>query len=160
MEEVDTFDVVWQVWQKERQSNELQQIPKSFYEDTIKYAATLTGSEEQGRTTKENLLRTLNNIYEKRKQKILIYIAYNQSLPPVPDSELKIYERISSAVRSEKMQADGQYKDNALTVIQAVPRIVLPSGKEIGPLDREQTIQVANGEDREFLLTNNICKSA
>lgn len=153
------FDIVWQVWQKERSSNELQQIPKTFYDEVITYAHETAAVSDIQKTTKENLLRILNNIYERRKQKLLVYIAYGQSLPQVPITELNLYEKVSKLISSEKINVDGTIGNKALHVIQDIPRIVLPSGKEIGPLQKDQTIAMEEGEDKSFLLNNNICKT-
>lgn len=160
MDNNDMFDTVWQVWQKERQSNELQQIPKTFYEDVLKHIHSINTASEIQKTTKENLLRTLNNIYERRKQKILVYVAYSQSIPQVPSQELNLYEKISKLVNAEKMNIDGPIESKPLLVIQDIPRIVLPSGKEIGPLEKDQSIALDEGEDKNFLISNNICKTA
>ncbi len=100
----------------------------------------------------------LTNIYERRKQKILIYLAYNQVLPqPAPSVELQLYNKLSDIIKKETLEA---FADTAheLLVLQGIPKVVLPSGKEIGPLEKEQVIHIGDESDENFLLNNSICK--
>lgn len=159
--EDETYNGVWQVWQKEKQSTKLQQIPKTFYDDTFKFISSNQNTTDTGQTTNENVQRLLNNIYERRKQKILIYLAYNQTPPqPMPKEEERFYSKLASILNEEKLQ-HGQERgkeDTAFIVVQDVPKIVLPSGKEIGPLEKDKLIVVEDEHDRSFLLNNNICR--
>ena len=153
-----TFDEIWQVWQKEKQSSKLQQISKTFYEDIFKYIKNTQSNSEIQKTTQENLLRITNNIYERRKQKILIYLAYNQNLPqPLPKSETQLYTRLSEVLKNEKLESSEE-ESRDLLVLQDIPKVILPSGKEIGPLEKEQTIKVEDEYDENFLINNSICK--
>lgn len=154
--EEDTYNEVWQVWQKEKQSTKLQQVPKSFYSDIFKHIDDLPTESEAGRTSKENLKRLLNNIYERRKQKLLIYLAYNQTPPqPLPPEEERLYSRLGSIVSSERLDR-GEDKPK-LVALQNVPKIVLPSGREVGPLEKDAAVSVEDEHDRNFLLNNSIC---
>ena len=153
----ETYNEVWQVWQKEKQSAKLQQIPKTFYEDAFKYIEAAASSTETEKASKENLERLLNNIYERRKQKLLVYLAYSQAPPqPLPKDEEKLYNKLASVLGGEKLQR--KQDQGRFIVLQDVPKMVLPSGKEMGPLEKGKTVEVADEYDRGFLLSNNICR--
>lgn len=153
-----SFDEIWQAWQKEKQSSKLQQIPKNFYDDVFSFIKNNQSSTEIQQTTKENVRKMLANIYERRKQKILIYLAYNQALPqPAPLVELQLYNKLSDIIKKETLEAFVG-TTHELLVLQDIPKVVLPSGKEVGPLEKEQTIRIDDESDENFLLNNSICK--
>ncbi len=156
MAENETYNVIWQVWQKEKQSTKLQQIPKTFYKDVFEYTEKLTFNTDSGGTVKENIGRLTNNIYERRKQKLLAYLAYNQQPPqPMPPEEEDFYTKLYAIVKGDKLSANHSAK--SLIVVQNTPKIVLPSGNEIGPLIKDQVIAVGDAQDKEFLVANNLC---
>ncbi len=100
----------------------------------------------------------LYNIYKKRKQKILIYLAYNKQVPqPMPVIEQNYYEKLLVIINSEKLNLEETDNKNLLA-LQSIPKIILPSGNEIGPLEKDQFIFAENEEDKKFLINNNICK--
>lgn len=155
--EDETYNEVWQVWQKEKQSARLQQIPKNFYSEVLKYIFSVKGDSDTASSTRENTKRLLNNIYERRKQKLVLYSAYGQPLPQsIPKQEELFYGRLITVIREEKLQHDRE--ENRLVVIQDIPRIVLPSGNEIGPLERDKQVEVNDETDRNFLVNNEICR--
>ena len=101
-----SYDILWQTYQKEKRSNELQLVPKTFYDDM---AAFLNGMDSSVQSTdssvqKENAARLLNGIFEKRKQKILIYAAYGKQLPgPVPQREADLYEEAIKLMKADTL---------------------------------------------------------
>lgn len=156
--ESETYDVIWQVWQKEKQSTKLQQIPKTFYADVFSFAAGGPAPTEAEATTKENVRRLADNIYERRKQKMLAYLAYSQQPPqPLPPEEERFYSRLYSIIKDDRLE--GGVRQNTLTATQNVPKIVLPSGSEVGPLAKDESVSVEDGTDREFLISNNLCRT-
>ncbi|MCL4379479.1 MAG: hypothetical protein M1160_02430 [Candidatus Marsarchaeota archaeon] len=159
-----TYDMLWQAYQKEKRSNELQFIPKSFYEDSIELIKELTesASAEDGVPQKENAAKLLNSTFERRKQKIMIYAAYGRQPPgPLPQREAELYDaavRLMQESTINKM-AEGA-KVATLRAVQSIPEILLPSGRRLGPLEEDQALEVSNKDDRAFLLNNNICREA
>ncbi len=153
MEEIS--ETVWVVWQKEKQSSKLQQIPKTFYDDVIEYLSKTPPTESQ-KTTQENTQRLLTNIHERRKQKLMAYLAYNQQPPqPLPPKEEALLTSLQSVLEEDKI-----FKTNKtqMVVTQEIPKIILPSGNELGPLSKNQIITTQNKKDEEFLISNNLCK--
>ena len=78
-----TYEMLWQAAQKERQTNELQVLQKNFYDEISEFLKRLEGREitDEDASTKKNTLKLLDELYERRKQKILIYVAYKRQLP-------------------------------------------------------------------------------
>ncbi len=155
-----SYDMLWQTYQKEKRSNELQLIPKTFYEEAAALIGALRSNIDEGATQKENAARLLEGIFEKRKQKIMMYAAYGRKLPePMPQQEAALYD---GAVKMMKESTLDKTRNgpatNQLRAIQAIPEIILPSGKKLGPLEKDQTLEVKDREDCMFLMNNNICK--
>lgn len=158
------YDLLWQFVQKERQTNELQPLPKTFYDDM---RTALSTTEDKNLTedeinTKKNALRLMSEIYERRKQKILIYVAYKKQLPqPAIQAEQQFYNTLIETTNNNKldMQRPKEGGKQTLQTLQALPEIILPSGKKIGPLEKDQTVVIdADEEDIKFLVSNTICK--
>ncbi len=157
------YESLCQAVYKEKKSNELQLITKTFYSDIETYINDLKdGTEPAPAETKQNASKLLEELFEKRKQKILIYIAHNKSLPQsVPAIEQKFFELVSEDYR--KITLDG-YKSVAqqgitnLYVNKDIPEILLPSGRKIGPYKTGDIIGMENAEDINFLKSTAICK--
>ena len=79
-----SYDLLWQLVQKEKQTNELQLLPKTFFSDTIKLLESMDKKDmtEEETNTKKNTTKLIFEIYERRKQKLLIYVAYKKHLHP------------------------------------------------------------------------------
>ncbi len=156
--ETETYDTVWLVWQKEKQTTKLQQIPKTFYKDVFDYLDKTNKPTDTESTTKENTKRLLNNIYERRKQKILAYLAYNQQPPqPMPPEEERFYTNLYATIKNDRLGDKSVL--GALTALHDTPKIILPSGVEVGPLMKDQTVLIDSTQDTEFLLSNNLCRT-
>ncbi len=150
--------MIWQIWQKEKVSNELQEVPKEFYEDSMSFITKIKADDEQSKTTKENTIKILYNIYELRKKKVLLYIAYKKQLPQsVTKLDMSLYNQISDIYNKAKLEFDSER--NNFIVLQRIPKIILPSGAQIGPLEKDDTVSINDEEDKKFLLNNNICKN-
>ncbi len=159
VENNDNYDYLWQVWQKEKQSNELQLLPNDFYDKILKQFNMINTDDIIHKTTKENILKLLYNIYERRKQKLIVYVAYNRQISQnMPKIEIDFHKKLLNFTLSEKLDIDKNIKDKKLLVIQEIPKIILPSGNEIGPVKKDEYIDINNDNDKVFLITNNICK--
>ena len=157
-----TYDILWQAYQKEKRTNELQLISKTFYEEMGAFIGGITreNTTAEERLQKDNAVTLLNGIFEKRKQKILMYAAYGKQLPgPVPQTEADLYESAGKLLRSSTIEYNGDSAaQSALRSMQAIPEVILPSGAKIGPLEKDQIIVVKDREDRRFLVNSKICK--
>lgn len=163
MDNTTTYELLWQITQKEKQTNELQLLPKTFYNDINEFVGTFDGKEltEEDASTKKNTLRLLNELYERRKQKILIYVAYKKQMPqPAAQPEIDFYNNIAEVANRNKLHAESHSKGGtSLKSLQAIPEIILPSGKKVGPFEKGQIIELnGDGEDIKFLISNSICQ--
>lgn len=160
-----TYEYLWELVQREKQTNQLQPISKTFYKDALLFLNPANESTGQSdRNLKENGLKLLNDLFEKRKQKILIYIAYNKSLPqPTSNLEADFYNRVSEIAIANKIDSAeiaNRLSKTSLRSLKDIPEIVLPSGAKIGPFIKNQTIELKdpNDLDVEFLVNNTICE--
>ena len=155
-----TYDYLWEAYQKEKQTNQLLLVPKTFYEDSIKYINNKKPGQNNP-TIKEISVKLLNDFFEKRKQKILIYVAYNKQLPqPISNNETEFYNRLLQVVKSEKLDftLEDKQLSHGLKSIKDIPEIILPSGNRIGPLAKDQVIDTENEQDIKYLIENTICE--
>ena len=157
MDENVSYDYIWQAYQKEKQTNQLLLVPKSFYEDALEFINN-PGSTDP--SIKENAARLIADFFEKRKQKILIYIAYNKQLPqPISNNESEFYNKVLNTVKSERINImQNRAAAHALKSIKDIPEIILPSGNRIGPLKKDQIIDRLPEQDRTYLIDNTICE--
>lgn len=165
MAETLSYDYLWQACQKEKQTNQLLLVPKTFYEDIIEYINSLPapGPGEADSGMKANSIKLLNEIFERRKQKILLYVAYNKQLPqPISNLELEFYNRLTEVARATKLEHQSIRKSNgtALRSLKDIPEIILPSGNKVGPLKKDQVLEMKKDTDSdiEFLTKNMICE--
>lgn len=160
-----TYENIWETYQKERQTNQLLLLPKTFYFDALRFADTLEGQNPLSATqgTKENALKLLDGLFNRRKQKILVYVAYNKPLPqPISNRETEFYNKILEETRANKLTAVPSKERGSgieLKSLKDIPAIVLPSGDKAGPFIKDQIITVKNSADNiSFLLSNSICE--
>ena len=161
MAEEISYNYLWQAYQKEKQTNQLLLIPKTFYQDTIEHIKKAKSEPNPNFTMIDNTTKLLNEFFEKRKQKIMIYIAFNKQLPkPVADSELEFYNRLLQVARSEVLELSVATKKNTITLksVKDIPEIILPSGNRLGPLKRDQMVDAISEQDINYLIENAICE--
>lgn len=159
MTEEITYDYLWQAYQKEKQTNQILLLPKTFYEDTMAFINKSTQENPDGIPSKENSIKLLSEFFEKRKQKILIYAAYGKQLPqPISNNETDFYNKIIQTVKSEKLDMNKKEHKTLLKSIRDIPEIILPSGNKIGPLKTDQIIDTKDAQDIEYLVNNSICE--
>jgi len=162
MDDNITYDYLWQAYQKEKQTNQLLLIPKTFYDDTIIFIKNTKEDKNKDQSTVDNTIRLINDFFEKRKQKILIYVAYGKQLPqPISNNETEFYNKVLQAVKSEKLDFVSTRPNNyTLKSVKDIPEIILPSGNKIGPLQKDQIVETKNEQDRNYLLDSTICEQS
>ena len=90
-----------------------------------------------------------------------MYIAYNKQLPqPISIIEVEFYNKVLKIVKFESLELSPQIKSTThiLKSIKEIPEILLPSGNKVGPLGKDQIIEVENEQDMSYLIENTICK--
>jgi DNA replication initiation complex subunit (GINS family) len=163
MEDYISYDYLWQLCQKEKQTNQLLLIPKTFYEDMSVFIASLDPSNEKSMQIKSNAIKMLGEFFENRKQKILFYVAHNRTLPqPLCAIEVEFYDSVVKVMKSSRLEL-GNVKSSrtALKSLVDIPEIMLPSGGKLGPLKKDQLIESAFSDaDMNFLLANAVCANS
>ena len=154
-----SYDYIWQIYQTEKSTNTIQLVPKSFYTDAQAFIAELSNkNDDESVAIKTNIERLINSIYQRRKQKIMVYVAYGKQLPqPVPAEEARFYENLQKLFSNETLNTKSTNKPS-LRAIRDIPEIFLPSGNKIGPVSKSNTVEVASEEDTEYLVSNKLCE--
>jgi hypothetical protein len=156
-----SYDYIWNLCQKEKQTNQLLQLSKSFYSDLTEYMEKTTLNEQQ----RANMEKILVGLFEKRKQKIFLYMAYNKQPPSqIDSSELEFYNKLLGLSDRYKLALGQKIKSNKLLrSITDIPEIILPSGKRLGPLKKNEILDMQDAEgaaeDVRYLISNAICEN-
>jgi DNA replication initiation complex subunit (GINS family) len=163
MEDYMSYDYLWQLCQKEKQTNQLLLIPKTFYEDMSDFITSLDPTNEKSAQIKANATKLLSELFESRKQKILFYVAHGRALPqPISTMEAEFYDSIAQVMKSSRIEL-GSTKSNhtSLKSLVDIPEIMLPSGNKLGPLKKDQLLDAKLSDaDLNFLLANAICANS
>ncbi|MDE1832825.1 MAG: hypothetical protein KGH58_00200 [Candidatus Micrarchaeota archaeon] len=159
MSENVSYDYLWQTLENEKRTNQLTQIPKTFYTDTITFINSIDQNTREA-NLRNNAVRLLTELFEIRKQKILVYVAYNKHVPQqIAANEQEFYSRISEISRNNRIelnQSSGGSARKAKSIMD-IPEILLPSGNKAGPFKKEQIITMDNETDLKFLVDSSIC---
>lgn len=154
-----SYDYVWRLCQKEKQSNQLLQISRNFYPEIADYLANAKITEPQ----KLNLEKLLVGLFEKRKQKLFLYVAYRKPLPqPISDLEQEFYNKIMEIAEKHRLNLStaANKSNKLLRSVTDIPEIILPSGRKFGPYRKDEIIEIPGSEmDSEYLIKNAICES-
>ena len=158
----EIYSSLYIAYHKERQSNELQAINKDFFNEVLKEVerSDSANKNEESEILKANIMKILEGIYERRKTKILLYIAYNKQTEYLTTQETVFYDKIMSIFKENRLNSTEamQKKNDMLKSLNEMPQILLPSGAKLGPINKEQIIKIENEEDAEFLIKNSICE--
>ena len=158
------FDYIWTVYQKEKQTNKLTLVQKQFYTDARDFINKIEKTSLEGQAIISNTIQTLDLLIASRKRKIIIYAAYSKPLPqPIPDEEREFYNSLLSLIKNYNIYNRKDILEDklkpVLKVVISIPKITLPSGNHIGPLEKNQLIEVEDDNDRKYLEANKICTS-
>lgn len=156
------FDYIWTVYQKEKQTNKLTLVQKQFYSDIEEFVKNADKSTLEGQAAISNAIQTVNLIVAARKKKIIIYAAYSKPLPqPIPEEERNFYNDLLNVIKNYGIKnSDDKLEDGTrkmLKVLISVPEITLPSGNRIGPLEKDQLVEIEDEDDRKYLENNKVC---
>ncbi|MFP3278733.1 MAG: hypothetical protein RXP92_00235 [Candidatus Micrarchaeota archaeon] len=153
MEEI-TPEVIFSKLQAERKTGELLPLPADFYEQIDKEIENLKKNPNmESKQYLENFMKLVNQLKEKRMQKVLIYLAYNKQLPqPIPRFEENLFKRIKAIINEESKPS--QVK--RIKINLDIPEIITPEGNKIGPFSKDQIIEIDDSKEIEYILQNKI----
>ncbi len=151
------FESVFDIFQEEKKKGELQTLPKDFYVKSSEYVAELERSaniSDESAKKLGNFNKLVSGLKERRKQKLLIYLAYNKPLPEkIPFEEEQLYIKLKNTMND---QGPNEQKLSKLKINSDIPEIITPNGSRLGPFNQNQIIEVDNSVDIEFLVNNNV----
>jgi GINS complex subunit Sld5. len=153
MEEI-TPEVIFSKLQAERKTGELLPLPVDFYEQIDKEIENLKKNQSvEGKQYLENFTRLVNQLRERRTQKLLIYLAYNKQLPqPIPRSEENLFKKIKAIMNEETKSVQAK----RIKINLDIPEIITPDGNKIGPFSKDQIIEINDDKQIEYILRNKI----
>ena len=138
---------------EERSKGELSPLPKDFYLEASKFIESMASGDSD---TKQvlNVQKILRDIREKRRQKLVVYLAYNRPLPqPFPAEEEALYNEIRRILNETAESNAGTAR---LRILSDIPEILTTEGRKIGPYKQGEVIEISAGADAEFMLKNKI----
>ncbi len=141
--------------QQEKATGELQQLQHDFYAQANSYLFALSKLVPAEETAKqlENAKKLITSLKDRRKQKLLLYIAYNKPLPAaVPEEEESLYNEIYQILN----KSNSQQKMSKLKINSDIPEVLTSQGRKIGPFKQGEIIEVSNSNDAEFIIKNKI----
>lgn len=148
-------EFLFSLLQQEKATGELQQLQHDFYSMVNTFVTTLAAQTETEETSKrlENTKKMLTLLKERRKQKLLLYMAYNKPLPAsVPEEEEDLYNEIYQVLH--KSNSNGRI--SRLKITSDVPEVLTTQGRRIGPFKQGEVVEVADSSDVEFIVKNKI----
>ena len=150
-----TTEMIFLKLNEEKNRGELTPLQKEFYteaQDFINTLESIAGG-EQGQKQAENTRRLLESLKEKRRQKLLIYLAYEKPLPqPVPEEEEGLYNEIRKILN----RTEDRSRAASVRIISDVPEVFTSEGRKIGPYKQGDVVEVQNSGDVEFMIKNKI----
>ena len=151
------FDNTFDIFQEEKKKGDIQPLAKDFYMEALEYIKKIEQSEDGSADTSkklENFKKLVMGLKERRKQKLLIYLAYNRSIPEkIPFEEEQLYIKLKNAINE---QTSNETKLLKLKINSDIPEIITPNGNRLGPFNQNQIIEVNNRIDLEFLINNKV----
>jgi DNA replication initiation complex subunit (GINS family) len=140
--------------QQEKATGELAPLQVDFYSQATEFVNQLDGRDnDENKKQQENSKRMLASLKERRKQKLLMYVAYNRPLPPiVPEEEERLYNEIRQMLNKEEQRV----KISKFKINSDIPEVLTSQGRKIGPFKQGEVVEVSNNNDAEFIAKNKI----
>ena len=155
MAAVITTELLFSTLQKEKSMGELIPLQHDFYSEVEKFLAALEANarDAESRNTAENAKNVFAMLCERRRQKLLLYIAYSKQLPAsLPMAEEGLYNEIINVLN----QTAQRPKPTKLRILADVPEVLTKTGKKIGPYRKGEVVELFDSSDAEFVAENKI----
>jgi DNA replication initiation complex subunit (GINS family) len=149
-----TSETIFSKLQTEKITGELMPLQKDFYTQVVTFVNELgkENSEEKNRQA-ENAKKMIAILRERRKQKLLVYLAYDKQLPqPIPNEEEVLYNEITKILNKEIPNV----KLSRLKITADIPEVITTEGRKIGPYRQGEVIEVSSVGDADFIVKNKI----
>jgi len=150
-----TTEMLFSKLNEEKNRGELAPLQKDFYVSATDFIKKLDSDSNNQQHTKqaENTRRLIENLKEKRRQKLLIYLAYEKPLPqPVPEEEEDLYNEIRKILNKDEEKG----RVATMKILADVPEVFTSEGRKVGPYKQGDVIEVPNSSDVEFMVKNKI----
>ena len=149
MAEILTTEEIFKKLQEEKRTGELMPLPKEFYIE----AGAVEKQDGKSEAEKGNTTKLINSLRERRRQKLLVYIAYNKPLPSlVPQEEEDLYREIERIIN----KGNSHSRNTKIKMNASLPQVITPKGNKLGPYKQNEIIEVSDSSDVEFLINNKL----
>ncbi len=150
-EKTRLIDSLFRLLNEEKKSGELHTLPRDFYSSIEKELQNNAFTQ----TEQQNTRTTLDALKQKRRQKLLIYLAYDKTLPtPVPEEENRVYKEVLALLGA----GTPTLKTAKIKIAIKIPEVITTTGNTIGPYQEGEIITVNDPSDAEFIINNKIGK--
>jgi DNA replication initiation complex subunit (GINS family) len=150
-----TTELIFTKLQQEKNTGELTTLQSDFYSQANTLLSKLNAEAPAETSVKqlENAQKMLFSLRERRKQKLLMYVAYDKPLPaPVPEEEETLYNEIRQIIIKDNPQP----KASKIKITNDIPEVLTAKGRKIGPYKRGEVVEVTDTSDAEFIIKNKI----
>jgi hypothetical protein len=150
-----TTEMLFSKLNEEKNRGELMPLQKEFYTSAAEFVQKLESESagQQNQKQAENTRRLIESLKEKRRQKLLIYLAYEKPLPQqVPEEEEALYNEIRKILNKDRDVS----KVATVKILTDVPEVITSEGRKVGPYKQGDVIEVPNSSDVEFMVKNKI----
>jgi hypothetical protein len=150
-----TTEMIFSKLNEERSKGEMTPLQKEFYSSAEDLIGKLEAeaSKDTSQKQAENTKRMLESLKEKRRQKLLIYLAYGKPLPqPMPEEEEGLYNEI----RRILCKSEEKSKTASIRILSDIPEVFTSEGRKIGPYKQGDVVEVPDNSDAEFMIKNKI----
>ncbi|MEM3411924.1 MAG: hypothetical protein QW735_01215 [archaeon] len=143
------FEDIRKVHRAEKNSEEIIKLQQNFYSEAAKFLETVSGKE------KEQVLKMLNEIFEKREQKIIIKALKDFKTGSISeilvDFEKQFYDKIMLALKENRISFEkaiyGLKESKSLNnvkvqILKKIPKILWSDSKEYGPFEENQIVEL------------------
>ncbi|MCL4365573.1 MAG: DNA replication complex GINS family protein [Candidatus Marsarchaeota archaeon] len=149
MENELTINYLNNILKNENKTGEIVSLPRNFYKNIEEKEKTLTKDSDE----LKNMIKLFDLIKEKRRQKILIYLAYNKEIPrPLPSEEEDLYTQIRIILNKNQ----GEPKPQKIKFWKSIPEIITSTGNKIGPYEQAEIVLLYNLSDIKFIIDNKL----
>lgn len=148
-------ELIFAKLQSEKSTGELAALPASFYADISTFISEMEKSDltESSAKQLETAKKMTLTLKDRRKQKLLIYLAYDKPLPqPIPDEEEVLYNEIRQILN----RSSARSRLSKLKITTTIPEVLTASGEKVGPYKQGDIIEVSDGNDADFIIKNKI----
>ena len=149
MENETTINYLNNLLKNENRTGEITSLPRNFYKNIEEKEKTFPKDSDE----LKSMSKIFNLLKEKRRQKILVYLAYNKEIPrPLPSEEEDLYTQIRIILN----KSQGETKPQKIKFWKSIPEIITSTGNKMGPYEQDEIVLLYDLSDIKFIIDNKL----